>query len=156
MSRDFTPAAAADFTLAPAADGSQLCYKFGGAAFKRFEEKDLKIRTLSALPAVELPAGSAELLHLASEMVEYRGLHDAYAGRYEDRHSRGATPAQVACDRVVALLRQLNVSRIAVGHTPEESVRVRCGGRLLALEADFSQRPALDSGERAPATWLSR
>ena len=84
-------------------------------------------------------AGSAELLHLASEMVEYRGLHEAYAGRYEDRHSRGATPAQVACDRVVALLRQLNVSRIAVGHTPEESVRVRCGGRLLALDSTLSR-----------------
>ena len=84
-------------------------------------------------------AGSAKLLHIASEMVEYRGLHDAYAGRYEDRHSRGATPAQVACDRVVALLRRLNVSRIAVGHTPEDSVRVRCGGRLLALDSTLSR-----------------
>ena len=84
-------------------------------------------------------AGSAELLHIASEMVEYRGLHDAYAGRYEDRHSRGATPAQVACDRVVALLRRLNVSRIAVGHTPEDSVRIQCGGRLLALDSTLSR-----------------
>jgi len=45
----------------------------------------------------------------------------------------------VACDRVVALLRRLNVSRIAVGHTPEDSVRIRCGGRLLAIDSTLSR-----------------
>ena len=38
------------------------------------------------------------------------------------------------------MLRRLNVSRIAVGHTPEDSVRVRCGGRLLALDSTLSRR----------------
>ena len=43
-------------------------------------------------------AGSEELMHLASELVEYRGLHDTYAARYRDRHSKpDAAPAQVAC-----------------------------------------------------------
>jgi len=87
----------------------------------------------------------SDLVAFASEMVEYRGLHGSYAGRYADRHSRrgrrrGAPPEQVACDRVAAVLRRLNVSRIAVGHTPEDSVRVRCGGRLLALDSTLSRR----------------
>ena len=30
-------------------------------------------------------------------------------------------------------------SRIAVGHTPEDSVRVTCGGRLLALDSTLSR-----------------
>lgn len=45
----------------------------------------------------------------------------------------------MACERVVALLRRLNVSRLAVGHTPADSVRVRCGGRLLALDSTLSR-----------------
>ena len=85
-------------------------------------------------------AASEELVHLASELVEYRGLHDTYAARYRDRHSRrGASAAQVACDRVVAVLRRLNASRLAVGHTPEDNVRIRCGGRLLALDSTLGR-----------------
>ena len=85
-------------------------------------------------------AGSAELLHLASEMVEYRGLHEAYAWRYKDEHlTRGSSARQMACTRVGAVLRTLNVSRIAVGHTPEDSVRIQCGGRLLALDSTLSR-----------------
>ena len=41
------------------------------------------------------------LVEYASELVEYRGLHESYAGRYSDRHSRqGATALQVGCERV--------------------------------------------------------
>ncbi|EOD39425.1 hypothetical protein EMIHUDRAFT_199870 [Emiliania huxleyi CCMP1516] len=90
----------------------------------------------------------SDLVAFASEMVEYRGLHGSYAGRYADRHSRrgrrrAAPPEQVACDRVAAVLRRLNVSRIAVGHTPEDSVREpricaprreACEGQIVRLE----------------------
>ena len=38
-----------------------------------------------------------------------------------------------------AVCRLLNVSRIAVGHTPEDHVRIRCGGRLLALDSTLSR-----------------
>ena len=33
----------------------------------------------------------------------------------------------------------LRSSRIAVGHTPEDNVRIRCGGRLLALDSTLSR-----------------
>ena len=82
----------------------------------------------------------SELTEIASEMVEFRGLHEHYAGRYTDRHSASATSAvQLACARVEAVCRLLNVSRIAVGHTPETNVRIRCGGRLLALDSTLSR-----------------
>ena len=86
-------------------------------------------------------AQSHELVKVASEMVEYRGLHESYAARYKDRHSMrgGVSAAQIGCDRVAAVLGRLNVSRIAVGHTPEDSVRIRCGGRLLALDSTLSR-----------------
>ena len=46
---------------------------------------------------------------------------------------------QLGCARVEAVCRLLNVSRIAVGHTPEDDVRIRCGGRLLALDSTLSR-----------------
>ena len=50
------------------------------------------------------------------ELVEYRGLHGN-------------------CGEVAAVRRAFNVSRIAVGHTPGDSVRVECGGEFLALDS---------------------
>lgn len=89
-------------------------------------------------------AQSAELLAIASEMVEYRGLHAEYASRYEDARvptqRKGRRWSEVVgCERVAAVLERLNVSRIAVGHTPADSVRVRCGGRLLAVDSTLSR-----------------
>ena len=82
----------------------------------------------------------SEFHGFASEMVEYRGFHEAYAGRYKDRHSLPSSRAlQVGCDRVDAVLQQLNASRIAVGHTPDDNVRIKCGGRLLALDSTLSR-----------------
>ena len=52
----------------------------------------------------------------AHELVEYRGLHGN-------------------CGEVAAVRRAFNVSRIAVGHTPGDSVRVDCGGEFLALDS---------------------
>lgn len=52
----------------------------------------------------------------AQELVEYRGLH-------------------TDCAEVADVCRALNVSRIAVGHTPADEVRSLCGGRLLALDS---------------------
>lgn len=49
-------------------------------------------------------------------LVEFRGLHGD-------------------CAQVAAVARALNVSRVAVGHTPADAVRVRCGGSLLALDS---------------------
>ena len=46
---------------------------------------------------------------------------------------------QVGCDRVAAVLHILNASRLAVGHTPEDHVRIRCGGRLLAIDSTLSR-----------------
>ena len=40
---------------------------------------------------------------------------------------------------MVAVLRRLNASRLAVGHTPEDNVRIRCGGRLLALDSTLGR-----------------
>ena len=82
----------------------------------------------------------SDLAELASEMVEYRGLHEHYAGRYKDKYLQSATSArQLGCERVEAVCKLLNVSRIAVGHTPEDNVRIRCGGRLLALDSTLSR-----------------
>ncbi|KAG8464229.1 hypothetical protein KFE25_003292 [Diacronema lutheri] len=50
------------------------------------------------------------------ELVEFRGLHGD-------------------CAQVAAVAAALNVSRIAVGHTPANDVRVSCGGALLALDS---------------------
>ena len=52
----------------------------------------------------------------ASEVVEYRGLHQS-------------------CDEVAAVAAALNVTRIAVGHTPSDDVRISCGGAFLALDS---------------------
>ena len=90
--------------------------------------------------AEPLAVAHSPLLELATELVEYRGLHEAYAWRYKDEHlTRGSSARQMACTRVGAVLRTLNVSRIAVGHTPEDSVRIQCGGRLLALDSTLSR-----------------
>ena len=98
----------------------------------------LSQRKLEAAEALALE--QSELVGLAEEIVEYRGLHEAYASRYTDRHSaQGASPMQIGCDRVEAVLRRLNASRLAVGHTPEDDVRIRCGGRLLALDSCLSR-----------------
>ena len=145
--------------------------------------------TVAQAEAAEARAlAQSPLEEIASEMVEYRGLHGSYASyaaaragasnprpdsfvspqnlptelsssavpvthalvvpsfvlgwdrRYKDRHvRRGTDMEQVACDRVAAVLSRLNASRIAVGHTPEDSVRIRCGGRLLALDSCLSR-----------------
>jgi hypothetical protein len=52
----------------------------------------------------------------AHELVEFRGLHKD-------------------CAQVGAVTAALNVSRVAVGHTPDDTVRVLCGGALLALDS---------------------
>ena len=52
----------------------------------------------------------------AHELVEYRGLHGN-------------------CGEVAAVRRAFNVSRIAVGHTPGDSVRVECDGEFVALDS---------------------
>ena len=93
-----------------------------------------------AAAAEAIALARSPLVELATEIVEYRGLHDSYAARYRDDHLSGGTSAgQVACDRVAAVLHRLNASRIAVGHTPEDHVRIRCGGRLLALDSTLSR-----------------
>ena len=120
--------------------------------------EELNVRWLNASARTDLHAGpsgetvaqaeaaeayalaSSPLVELATEIVEYRGLHDSYAARYRDEHlRRGTSAGQVACDRVAAVLQKLNASRIAVGHTPEDNVRIRCGGRLLALDSTLSR-----------------
>lgn len=50
------------------------------------------------------------------ELVEYRGLHRD-------------------CAEVRRVKRALNVSRIVLGHTPDNSVRVLCDGGLLAIDS---------------------
>jgi len=94
-----------------------------------------------ALAQAEAEALAASpLMSIATEVVEYRGLHDAYAARYrDDSLRRGTSATQVACSRVTAVLKRLKASRIAVGHTPDDTVRVRCGGRLLALDSTLSR-----------------
>lgn len=63
----------------------------------------------------ELPKllGSRPEVH---ELVEFRRLHGD-------------------CAQVAAVTAALGVGRVAVGHTPEDLVRVTCGGRLLALDS---------------------
>ena len=77
--------------------------------------------TVEEAEAVE-EAALARWPHLedASSLVEYRGLH---------------APGVRGCERVDALLNSLKLSRIAVGHTPGNAVRIGCGGKLLALDS---------------------
>ena len=79
----------------------------------------------------ELALARSEVVEIVSELVEYRGLHDPRKG----------------CARVEKLLDALNkhlreskadcgcVKRIAVGHTPGNSVRQMCDGQLLAVDS---------------------
>ncbi|KAL1514510.1 hypothetical protein AB1Y20_003609 [Prymnesium parvum] len=64
--------------------------------------------------------GEAELEGTISELLEYRGLHQS-------------------CEEVAVVAARLNVSRVAVGHTPDDTVRIGCGGRLVALDSTLSR-----------------
>ena len=106
--------------------------------------------TVEEAEAVE-EAALAQWAHLsdASSLVEYRGLH---------------APGARGCERVRALLQSLRLSRIAVGHTPGNSVRTACNGQLLALDSALGRnfrkfgnmhcdpRPSAPA-ERACAQW---
>ena len=80
------------------------------------------------------------LLSDASSLVEYRGLHDPRQGcqRVERILAALSTSATDDGGRGGAARRD-PVERIAVGHTPGLEVRVRCGGRLLALDSSLGR-----------------
>ena len=107
--------------------------------------------TDAEVSAAEASALSASpLFHAASELVEYRGLHDPRQG----------------CARVAEVLNIFNsraearggvrFERIAVGHTPANTVRLRCGGALVALDSalgrDFRATGNLYCDSRAEAS----
>eukprot|EP00306_Pavlova_sp_CCMP459_P013528 CAMPEP_0185184554 /NCGR_PEP_ID=MMETSP1140-20130426/2647_1 /TAXON_ID=298111 /ORGANISM="Pavlova sp., Strain CCMP459" /LENGTH=446 /DNA_ID=CAMNT_0027750633 /DNA_START=17 /DNA_END=1357 /DNA_ORIENTATION=- len=54
------------------------------------------------------------------DLVEYRGLHSD-------------------CGEVHEVVRALNISRIAVGHTPAQDVRASCDGAFLALDSSLGR-----------------
>ena len=96
-----------------------------------------KLSSLSALSAAlvgatveEAEAAEAEALpHSAllgdvSSLVEYRSLH---------------APGARGCERVLAVLAELNLSRMPLGIPPGDGVRVRCGGKLLALDSTLGR-----------------
>jgi hypothetical protein len=70
--------------------------------------------------AVARAAWAEEGVH---SVVEFRGYHEADEG----------------CALVRRALAALNATRVAVGHTPGSSVRVGCGGRLLALDSSLGR-----------------
>eukprot|EP00927_Polykrikos_kofoidii_P059482 TRINITY_DN54632_c0_g1_i1.p1 TRINITY_DN54632_c0_g1~~TRINITY_DN54632_c0_g1_i1.p1 ORF type:complete len:482 (+),score=38.71 TRINITY_DN54632_c0_g1_i1:71-1516(+) len=74
-------------------------------------------------------SGSAELVH---EAVTYRGFFDT--------KSRSGPSA---CEEVRAVLKHLQrdsgVELVVVGHTPEDTVRISCGGRLGAVDSSLSR-----------------
>jgi len=89
-------------------------------------------------------------------MVEYRGLHGSYAGRYADRHSRrgrrrAAPPEQVACNLPKAKQhRSCSTEAAAPCLTSAGCLRPRRGGAAPAERVTHCGRPHA-RGQRAGA-----
>ena len=79
--------------------------------------------------------------YVVYELLTYRGNHPGYAkweshGTFEDNASDG----DVVCQTLHDMLSHMDgIDRIAVGHTPEEEVRILCNGAFLALDSTLGR-----------------
>ena len=75
------------------------------------------------------------------ELLTYRGNHPGYAkwashGTYEEDESDKVE----VCNKLHDMLSKMEgVDRIAVGHTPEPSIRIMCDGAFLALDSTLGR-----------------
>lgn len=82
-----------------------------------------------------------DLGHVVYELLTYRGNHPGYAkweshGEFEDDESD--------LDEVCATLHDMlshmkGIDRIAVGHTPDFEIQIRCDGAFLALDSTLGR-----------------
>ena len=82
-----------------------------------------------------------DLGHVVYELLTYRGNHPGYAnwetqGEFDDDESD--------LDQVCATLQDMlskmdGIDRIAVGHTPNDEVQIRCDGAFLALDSTLGR-----------------
>lgn len=78
--------------------------------------------------------------YVVYELLTYRGNHPGYSkweshGTYED-----PTDDDVVCKTLHEMLSNMDgIDRIAVGHTPDDEVRILCGGAFLALDSTLGR-----------------
>lgn len=82
-----------------------------------------------------------ELGYVVYDLLTYRGNHPGYAnweshGEYDDNES----DLDDVCNTLRDTLSQMDgIDRIAVGHTPEFKINVRCDGAFLALDSTLGR-----------------
>jgi hypothetical protein len=75
------------------------------------------------------------------ELLTYRGNHPGYKnwdshGTYED----DPTDDDDVCNALYGMLERMDgIDRIAVGHTPEDEIRIMCDGKFLALDSTLGR-----------------
>jgi hypothetical protein len=75
------------------------------------------------------------------ELLTYRGNHPGYKnweshGTYEDDPS----DSDELCETLHEMLGEMEgIDRIAVGHTPEDEIRIMCDGKFLALDSTLGR-----------------
>jgi hypothetical protein len=82
-----------------------------------------------------------DLGHVVYELLTYRGNHPGYAkwethGEFDDDES----DLDEVCATLHDMLSQMQgIDRIAVGHTPEFEIQIRCDGAFLALDSTLGR-----------------
>ena len=75
------------------------------------------------------------------ELLTYRGNHPGYK-HWESHGTYEEDPADVddVCTALHSMLDRMDgIDRIAVGHTPEDEIRIMCDGKFLALDSTLGR-----------------
>eukprot|EP00584_Thalassiosira_punctigera_P000192 CAMPEP_0172537846 /NCGR_PEP_ID=MMETSP1067-20121228/9374_1 /TAXON_ID=265564 ORGANISM="Thalassiosira punctigera, Strain Tpunct2005C2" /NCGR_SAMPLE_ID=MMETSP1067 /ASSEMBLY_ACC=CAM_ASM_000444 /LENGTH=441 /DNA_ID=CAMNT_0013323237 /DNA_START=122 /DNA_END=1444 /DNA_ORIENTATION=+ len=79
--------------------------------------------------------------YVVYELLTYRGNHPGY-GKWETHgtYEESASDDDKVCETLHDMLSHMEgIDRIAVGHTPEDDIRVMCNGAFLALDSTLGR-----------------
>jgi hypothetical protein len=82
-----------------------------------------------------------ELGYVVYELLTYRGNHPGYANwESHEEYDDSESDSHEVCATLHKMLSKMEgIDRIAVGHTPEWDVQVRCDGAFLALDSTLGR-----------------
>jgi hypothetical protein len=86
-------------------------------------------------------SGEDSMGSVVYELLTYRGNHPGY-GQWESHGTfdEGDTDDTEVCQTLHTMLSKMEgIDRIAVGHTPEDGIRISCDGRFLALDSTLGR-----------------
>lgn len=96
--------------------------------------------------------------HVVYELLTYRGNHPGYAkwethGTFDGDDSDNDKVCEILHDM---LSHMEGIDRIAVGHTPDDDIRIMCGGAFLALDSALGRWIRGSGNEYCPGPEIGR